>query len=437
MSQRLNTNITIRPISMNLLYNIGISAYGLAVKVASVFVGKAKLWVQGRHNWEERLAQALGTQNDWLWMHCSSLGEFEQGRPLLEAIKAQNPLQKILLTFFSPSGYEVRKNYAFADHVCYLPLDTPRNARVFLDIVQPRLIIHVKYDLWLNLIAESHRRKIPQLLVSVLVRPDSRFLKSLLRRQYKLAFQSFSWIFTQDLESLRLLESFCEMERISAVGDTRFDRVAELPGKFELVPGIAEWINGRRCIVVGSTWPQDETIVLPTIAHMRAPDLCWIIAPHEIHGSHIDHHIHQGHGKMQKYSALSSATITTDVLWIDNVGMLSRLYHYSALVYIGGGFGVGIHNTQEPAVYGNPVIFGPNYHKFQEAVDLVAAGGARSVSSASELEAALRHWLDDAAHLSHTRAANEQYMQAHTGATAAILKKLHVMGNLAMGGGPT
>lgn len=412
---------------MNLLYNIGIHAYGLAIKVAALLNPKARLWVEGRRNWEERLADALGEQEDWLWVHCSSLGEFEQGRPLIEEIKAQHPQQRILLTFFSPSGYEIRKNYPVVDHVCYLPLDTRRNATVFLDIVQPSMILHVKYDLWLNLIAEAHRRQIHQVLVSVIVRPNSKFIKSYLRGQYRKAFQAFTWIFTQDQQSLKLLTKFAEMERITMAGDTRFDRVAQLPSKFEAVPGIKEWIKGRRCIVAGSPWPKDEAILLPVIERMRTADLCWIIAPHEIHPSHIDHRIQNGDGHMVKYSAIGKSIAKSDVLWIDNVGMLSRLYHYSALVYVGGGFGVGVHNTQEPAVYGNPVIFGPNYEKFLEAVDMVAAGGAKSVSTADELEQAIRHWLDDPSMMLQTRAANLHYMQSKTGATAAILKKLNFM----------
>lgn len=415
---------------MKLLYNIGIMAYGWAIQLGAPFRRKARQWVAGRRNWEQPLAAALGQSQDWIWMHCASLGEFEQGRPLIEAIKADRPGQKILLTFFSPSGYEVRKNYALADHVCYLPLDTPRNARTFLDIVQPKLILHVKYDLWLNFIFEAKRRAIHQVLVSVLLRPKSKFLSSFLRHEYKRAFQAFGWIFTQDLLSVRLLAAFAGEHRISQAGDTRFDRVAELPGKFEPVPGIAEFIGERRCIVAGSPWPKDEAILLPVIARLRRPDLCWIIAPHEIHPAHIDHHIAHSKGTMAKYSQLEAVGPTTDVLWVDNVGMLSRLYHYSELVYIGGGFGAGIHNTQEPAVYGNPVIFGPKYEKFQEAVDMVAAGGARSVNTSGELQTAILHWLDNPALLSQTRAANQAYMRGQTGATAAILKKLTLLGFL-------
>ena len=183
---------------------------------------------------------------NWVWFHCSSLGEFEQGRPLIEAIKASHPEQKILLTFFSPSGYEIRKGYPLADHICYLPLDTRRNAITFLDIVQPSLVVFVKYDLWLNFIEETHRRSIHMVLVSVLMREQSKFFKSILRFSYRRALRSFSWIFTQDKSSAILLEKFTGSDRISVAGDTRFDRVAELPSKFQEVPGIAEFVRHRR-----------------------------------------------------------------------------------------------------------------------------------------------------------------------------------------------
>lgn len=415
---------------MKLLYNLGIRAYGLAIRLAAPFHKKARLWVEGRRDWERRLARALGDREGWIWMHCSSLGEFEQGRPLIEAIKERHPHQRILLSFFSPSGFELRKHYPLADHVCYLPLDTPRNADLVMALVKPRLLIHVKYDLWLNLISAAHARNVPQVLVSALLRPQSRFLTSWMRGEYRQAFAAMTWTFTQDQQTRDLLHLFAKNERITVAGDTRFDRVAQLPGKFEPIPEVERFIAGRECIVAGSPWPPDEAILLPVVARLRDPGRCWIIAPHEIHAAHIDRHIAASGGRMVKYSRLDHATPDADVLWIDNIGMLSRLYHYASLVYVGGGFGVGIHNTQEPAVYGRPVIFGPKYEKFQEAVDMVASGGARSVATAPELEAAMLHWLGDAARLAADGQANQAYMQSKTGATAAIIHKLDIMGYL-------
>lgn len=406
------------------LYNIGIRAYRAVIGLAMPFNPKAKFWVKGRKNWREKLSNAIDHDSDWIWFHCSSLGEFEQGRPLIEAIKAQKPKFKILLTFFSPSGYEVRKNYEVADYVAYLPLDTKRNAQDFLAILKPKLVFFVKYDLWLNFIACTQARNIPIILISVLLRPESSFLKSNFKSLYKTAFQGFHWIFTQDEASSNLLRAFANCERLSVAGDTRFDRVAQLPKKFVPIPEIEGFINDRTCIVAGSPWPKDEAVLLPVISKLRRKDLCWIIAPHEIHPAHIDGHIDESEGKMAKFSEIEDATAKTDVLWIDNIGMLSRLYHYASIVYIGGGFGSGIHNTQEAAIYGNPILFGPNYSKFQEAVDMVNAGGAISIKSINELETGIVNWLDNIDALTKAGGQNMNYMIACTGATNRILEKL-------------
>lgn len=410
-----------------LIYQLGILIYRWAIGVSSIFSSKARLWISGRWGWEDRLREGIGAGGDWIWIHCASLGEFEQGRPLIEALKGQHPEFRILLTFFSPSGFEVRKGYPHADHIAYLPLDTLGNAAAFLDIVQPRLAIFVKYDLWLNFLAETHRRKIPLILVSALVRPESRFLKSLLRAEYKKAFRLFSWIFTQDAQTKALLELFSGNPHISVAGDTRFDRVAELAEEPLPLPLIGDWLRGRRCIVVGSAWPEDERVLLPVIDRLRREELAWIVAPHEIHLHHIDAMVARQPGRTAKASLLPNAPPQSDVLWVDSVGMLSRIYQYSEMAYIGGGFGTGIHNTQEPAVYGNPVIFGPKYQKFQEAVDMVESGGAKPIRTSEELEAAILAWLDNPGLLAHVREENRSYMQSKTGATAAILTKLRFL----------
>jgi 3-deoxy-D-manno-octulosonic-acid transferase len=357
-------------------------------------------------------------------MHCASLGEFEQGRALIEAIRKQYPQHKILLSFFSPSGYEIRKNYALADHVCYLPLDTPANARDFLAIARPKMAFFVKYDLWLNLIAACAQTKIPLVLVSALVRPDSKFLTSTLAPAYRQAFASMHWIFTQDQKSLELLQGFVVKGHISVAGDTRFDRAIELLKKYEPVPGIADFVGAGPCVVAGSPWPKDEAIILPVIERMRHLGLKWIIAPHEIHPERIAKHTGNSHGRMIAYSNLHHATPACDVVWIDNIGMLSRLYHDATIAYIGGGFGAGIHNTQEAAVYGCPVVFGPRYEKFQEAIDMIRTKGAVAVHDADTLEAALLHWLQDEALLKRTRTENQAYMASQAGATDRIMTAL-------------
>jgi 3-deoxy-D-manno-octulosonic-acid transferase len=413
---------------MMIFYRLGIHLYGLVARILARFREKPRLWVAGRRDWKAGLRQGIARQGgadcEWVWFHCASLGEFEQGRPLMEAFRERYPRYKILLSFFSPSGYEIRKDYPGADWVCYLPLDTPANAAAFLDTVRPRLAFFIKYDLWLHYLEALRARAVPTYLVSAILREDSRFFRSGLRRQYANAFRGFAWIFCQDEESVRLLRDKAGVVRAGVAGDTRFDRAAQLPGKFTPVEGIEEYIRGRRCVVAGSPWPPDEAILLPAIDAMRAPDLCWIIAPHEIHPDRIDRAIAAQPSRHAKYSRRDGIGPGTDVLWIDNVGMLSRLYHYATLVYIGGGFGAGIHNTQEPAVYGNPVIFGPKYDKFQEAVDMVAAGGAMVVKNEEELVSALRRWLGDEALLKATRAHNRDYMLAQAGATEKVLAKV-------------
>lgn len=413
---------------MMLLYHLGIRMYGLGARLLARFQEKPRLWWRGRRDWKAKLRQGInqngGSEGEWVWFHCASLGEFEQGRPLIESFRERHENDRILLTFFSPSGYEIRKNYAGADLVCYLPLDTPSNAAAFLDTVRPRLAFFIKYDLWLNYLAALRARAVPTFLVSAILREESRFFKSGLRKQYAKAFRGFAWIFCQDDATLSLLQSQVGGVHASVTGDTRFDRAAQLPQKFTPVDGIAEFIRGRRCIVAGSPWPPDEAILLPAIAALRSDDLCWIVAPHEIHPAQIDAMIAAEPSRMAKYSAPESIGPATDVLWIDNVGMLSRLYHYATLVYIGGGFGAGIHNTQEPAIYGNPVIFGPKYDKFQEAVDMVAAGGAVSVGNSEELVSAMQRWLGDEALLRATRAQNRDYMLAQAGATEMVLEKI-------------
>lgn len=420
---------------MRALYTLGIHLYGLVLRIVALGHGKARLWVQGRRAWRARLSEAMakqaaqdGRHGPWIWVHCASLGEFEQGRPLIEALRAQHPHYRILLTFYSPSGYEIRKGYAQAHHVCYLPLDTPANARDFMALVRPHLAVFVKYDLWLNLLDAAFARQVPVVLVSAILRPESRFLRSRLRGAYRDAFARMAGIFTQDAESVALLRAFCPTAQVFQAGDTRFDRAVQLPGQFQPVEGIAEFVGGHRCVVAGSPWPKDEAILLPALTDLADLDLRVIIAPHEIHPARIDQHIAASQGRMGKYSDRAHLGPEVRILWIDNVGMLSRLYYYADAVYIGGGFGSGIHNTQEPAVYGCPVVFGPRYEKFQEAVDMVAAGGAVSVQTAEALAATLRTWLTDDALRTRLRAQNVAYMQAQAGATTRILTQWAAQG---------
>ncbi len=415
---------------MTLGYTLGIRGYGLAVRIAASFKPKARLWVQGRKQWRQRLRKAVGGRKDWIWIHCSSLGEFEQGRPLIEAIKASNPEQAILLTFFSPSGYEIRKNYAQADAVCYLPLDTPANARDFLDIVNPRQAFFIKYDLWLNFLEQLSQRNIPHFLVSALLRPDSRFLKSLLKRAYRKAFQNFTWIFAQDDATESLFRDLVGAGQVSVSGDTRFDRAAQLPDQFKEVEGIKDFVGDHLVVVVGSSYPEDEEVFLPAVNALRPIGLRWIVAPHNIDHERIADYVAKSKGQMGKYSNINEINSETELLWIDNIGMLSRLYHYAQVVYIGGGFGKTVHNTQEPAVYGNPIFFGPSYQGFQEAVDMVEMETAFSISKPGEFLEGLRSLLEDKERLERLRRQNRDYMLSKAGATATILNKLEELRHL-------
>ena len=409
---------------MNPSYHLVIRLYGFALRVASLFVPKARLWVRGRKQWKAKLKEAVGERKNWTWFHCASLGEFEQGRPLIEAFRRQFPEELILLTFFSPSGYEIRKHYSQVDLVIYLPLDTPSNARFFLDTLQPKQAFFVKYELWLNYLAGLRARKIPHYLVSALLRPDSRFLKSALKKQYATAFRGFNRIFAQDEATMELLRGIVEQDQLMLSGDTRFDRAAELPEQFYEVEGIADFIQGRPCLVVGSSYVADEDLLFSALENLKEFDLCVRLAPHEIDRDRIAQQMKESSGKMGTYSRLEALKGSENVLWIDNVGMLNRLYHYGLIAYIGGGFGKGIHNTQEPATYGNPILFGPKYKNFEEAVEMVEMGTAVAVQNASQLTRQLREWLSNPVRLEELRAQNRAYIQGKAGATRLIMRTL-------------
>lgn len=423
---------------MRALYTFSIRMYSLAIRLAAPFYGKAKDWVKGRKNWKTGLRAAINAQSaskdapktEWIWFHCASLGEFEQGRNLIEWFKAEYPAKKILLTFYSPSGYNVRKSYAHADYVCYMPLDTPAQAKAFLDIVQPSMVFFIKYEIWVNFLLEMKARKLPVFLVSAYVKKNSKFFGSGLKSLYKQAFQAFSWIFTQDQDSLGIIRKNTQLTQLSVSGDTRFDRVVNLPDQFEEVKGIQEFVGETFCIVVGSSWEPDKELLFRSMNELKGIPIKWIIAPHEIHPKDIDEMIRQYPERMVKYSNIDYLEPEHDILWIDNVGMLNRLYHYADLAYIGGGFGSGIHNTQEPAAYGVPIAFGPKYHKFKEAVDLVALGCAYSVDSHPGFVRFFKRFHDDPEELAQTRKRIIAYIQEQSGATATITTHLKEKGFL-------
>lgn len=404
-----------------LVYNAGIGLYRAGVGVAAMLgKEKARLWLEGRRGWEQRLRQALGAGDKVVWVHAASLGEFEQGRPVLEAIRQQYPSYKILLTFFSPSGYEVRKDYKGADYIYYLPLDTPRNARRFLEIARPQLAIFIKYEFWYHFLTALYRQHVPTLLVSGVFRPGQVFFRWYGGMFRRLLVQ-LTHIFVQNDSSLACLEQL-GISRASVAGDTRFDRVWALREEAQALPLIADYCGSRKVLVAGSTWEADE-ILLSRWWSRQQDDLQLVIAPHEVYESHIQQLL-QLFPEAVRYTALKAGTVVAPgkVLIIDNVGMLAAMYRYAHIAYVGGGFGKeGIHNILEPAAYGRPVLFGPIYDKFPEAEELLQWGGALVVQEMDDLLRHTRHLLhsDNTYRLVSGMAA--KYVADHQGATGRVL----------------
>jgi 3-deoxy-D-manno-octulosonic-acid transferase len=399
-------------------YNIFLLLYRSGIRIASLWNSKAKLWLIGRKNIFERQNAELSTQNAKLiWFHCSSLGEFEQGRPVIEKLKLKFPDHKILLTFFSPSGYEIRKDYKGADWVYYLPIDSKTNAKRFFDITNPSLVVFVKYDYWYYYLTECKKRNIPLLMVSAIFRAEQAFFKwygSLQRRMLS----CFTHFFVQDENSASLLE-LINIKNVTVAGDTRFDRVVEIAEKFEPINLVEKFCVDSNVFVAGSTWPNDEKIIKESIAEI--PNLKIIIAPHEIHKEHIEK-LKSIFPNSVLYSQLNSQNVPpNNVLIIDNIGMLSRLYHYATIAYIGGGFNKGIHNTLEAAVYGKPVLFGPNYKKFREAIGLIASGGGITISSAMELSTTVKKLIEDKTELELRNRQSADFVKGNKGATEKII----------------
>jgi 3-deoxy-D-manno-octulosonic-acid transferase len=351
-------------------------------------------------------------------VHCASLGEFEQGRPVIEKLRLLYPEHKILLTFFSPSGYEVRKNYEKADWIFYLPFDTKKNAKKFLAIVNPSLILFVKYEFWYNYLTISKQKQIPLLLISGIFRKDQPFFKWYgdLHREM---LRCFTHLFVQTEDAALLLQSI-QINNISISGDTRFDRVSEIVSQFHPIEKIENFCNGRTTIVAGSTWTEDDE-ELDHFVNTR-PDIRFIIAPHDISKERL-----QECRNLYKQSILFSEydmneNNSSNTLIIDNIGMLSKLYNYATICYIGGAFGSdGVHNVLEAAVYNKPVVFGPVYEKYIEAVELIEAGGAFSITNALELEEQFNDLLQNKIFYTQSSNAAGNYVRSKTGATDKII----------------
>lgn len=398
-------------------YNIFLVFYRTIIRIASIWNKKAKLWIEGRIDIVEKIKSIKGHNPEIIWVHCSSLGEFEQGRPLIEKLIKQYPSDNILLTFFSPSGYEIRKNYDGAAWVFYLPMDSAHNAREIFDILEPRMMILVKYDYWYYYITECKKRNIPLLMISAIFNKRQPFFKWYGDLHRKML-HSFTHIFVQDDHSKQLLESL-NIKNVTVTGDTRFDRVSEIADNFQPLPLIESFTRNARVIVAGSTWPDDEKII--QAANKKFSDLKLIIAPHEIHKENLDQ-LRSLFPEAILYSELvNGLTPKSNQLIIDNIGMLSKLYYYSTISFVGGGFNKGIHNTIEAAVYGKPVIFGPNYKKFREAIGLIESTGGISVNNSEELSATLTLLLNNEREINERSDRSRQFVSKNKGATEKIL----------------
>ena len=385
---------------------------------------KAAKWVKGRKNIFQTLQTTIPETDKIIWFHCSSLGEFEQGIPIIERIRKQQTQQKILVTFFSPSGLEAIKNYESLDHIFYLPMDSKKNAKRFLDIVNPSLVIFVKYEFWYYYLQAIKKRNIPLLLVSAVFRKEQPFFKwyGVLHRKM-LSF--FTHIFVQNDGSKQLLSEIGLKEKTSVCGDTRFDRVMEIAETHEVNQAIDAFVGANKLMVAGSTWKDDEEMIHEVMTSLNDPLLKLIIAPHEIDAKHLKE-IKKLFPESVYYSEFKQAVSemkSKNVLIIDNIGLLSRLYRYSYITYVGGGFTHdGVHNVPEAAVYGRPVLFGPNFQKYSEAVELIETGGGFSVDSPEELMKQISILLIDHQVYRQRSEASKNYIMKKTGAVEKIIQ---------------
>lgn len=407
---------------MSFLYNLSIWFYGIGIFVASFFHAKAKQLYTGR----KQVFDISPTQrlNQPVWVHASSLGEFEQGRPIIERIKQQNPKQPILLTFFSPSGYEIRKNYSLADHVLYLPADTPENARKFVDTFKPKALILIKYEFWFNYLAQLQKHHIPVYSVSSIFRPTQIYFRWW-GRWFLKKLAAITYFFVQNSQSVHVLKDN-GIEQATACGDTRFDRVKAIATSAPGNKHLEKFAAGVPVIIAGSTWPADEEVLAPLINANQLP--CkWIIAPHEIAPKHIEQIQQRLKVPTILYSELEKTNTLKQeyrVLIINNIGLLAQAYKYGKIAYIGGAFATGLHNILEPATFGLPIFFGPKYSKFQEAIDLIAIGGAQSVAERTVLEKALIKLLDNQTLYAQKQQSILEFVNQNIGASDLILEHL-------------
>ena len=400
---------------MDFLYNTGISLYKLGVRAASLKNHKAKQLLEGQARTFSYLKERLSPGTRYIWIHAASLGEFEQGRPLIEMIKAKQPDAHIVLSFFSPSGYEVRKGYNMVDAVVYLPFDLPENVDKFINLVNPQMAIFIKYEFWGNYLKTLKRRGIPTYLVSAIFRPGQVFFKPW-GGMFRELLSCFTTMFVQNAASRTLLNKI-GFNNVEVAGDTRFDRVADVRNAAKDFPVVERFVsNSKFTLVAGSSWQPDEDIIVPYFnSH---PGMKLILAPHEFDKERLDALLVKFKRPVSLYSCASADEMEQcDALVVDCFGILSSLYRYGQVAYVGGGFGAGIHNVNEAAVYGMPVVFGPNHKKFREATDLIACGGGFAIDGDEAFAKVMDKMLSNKAFLEKSCTIADKYIRSHLGAT--------------------
>ena len=407
---------------MKWLYNLGILGYYLLVKIVSLRNSKARKWIDGRKDIFKRLSETIIPGEPILWFHASSLGEFEQGRPVIESIKILQPRYKILLTFFSPSGYELRKNYKYADYIFYLPLDTKKNAVRFIDIVRPEKAFFIKYEFWYHFLTQLKEAGVPTYIFSALFRPSQVFFKPW-GRWYLKAINAYEHIFVQNQESFEILHRY-GFNNVSLCGDTRLDRVGQIADGAPRLNKLELFCGRQKAIIAGSTWKEDEDLFIPYI-NRCSTGVKFVIAPHEVTPQSLE----RISGALDKSFAFYSTAklemlASADVLIVDGYGYLDSIYRYGMLAYVGGGFTSGIHSILEPAVFGLPVIFGPDYQKFQEAHDMLNLGAANCINNYDELEYQIDSYQTNPNKLLSASEIARSYVDKNRGASKEILKYL-------------
>ncbi|WP_053991970.1 3-deoxy-D-manno-octulosonic acid transferase [Mangrovimonas sp. TPBH4] len=406
---------------MNLLYNLGIFLTGIVLKIIALFNSKIKLGVEGRAHTFEVLEKSILPGDKTLWFHCASLGEYEQGLPVFKKLRELYPNHKVVLSFFSPSGYEIRKNSEIADTVVYLPLDYKRKAKKFVDLVHPEITVFVKYDIWPNVLNELHRRHLKAYLISANFRPQQSYFKFYGGYMRK-ALNSFDHIFVQNESSKTLLDSI-GITQTSVTGDTRFDRVSDQLNQDNHLPFIDKFKQEALCIVIGSSWPEDEALLIPHINSHASENVKYIIAPHNIKPNLIADLKTQITAKTVLFSEKEGKDLSQySVFIIDTIGLLTKIYAYADIAYVGGAMGkTGLHNILEPAVFGVPVIIGKNYKKFPEAHNMIANGGVQSISSQSQLDSTLTQLTENESQRKKLGLLNTDFVKKNKDAVIQIL----------------